>query len=113
MLASLDWPICKSTKWPHGCTCAHALRRYFARGGWDASTSAGMRPPTPPQTDWNVYPKRLALHKDPTVRLQFSHWNTAMCEWAASDWSDDVRANMPRAHMYKYADAKWLSRGGR
>ena len=77
------------------------LCRYFARGGWDRSTSAGMRVPTPPQTDWNVYPKRLALHADPAVRLQFSHWNTAMCEWAASDWSDEVRANMPRAHTYK------------
>ena len=30
------------------------LHQYFARGGWDRSTSAGVRPPTPPQTDWNV-----------------------------------------------------------
>jgi hypothetical protein len=25
------------------------LHQYFARGGWDATTSAGVRPPTPPQ----------------------------------------------------------------
>ena len=63
------------------------------------------------------------MHEDPAIRLQFSHWNTvrprsafsfwsvvcerrcgaqAMCEWAASDWSDEVRAEMPRAHTYKY-----------
>ncbi len=47
-----------------------------------------------------VYPKRLAMHEDPAGRLLFSHWNTAICEWAASDWADGVRAQMPRAHVY-------------
>ena len=84
--------------------CRRTLHQYFARGGWDESTSIGNRPPTPPQTDWNVYPKRLAMHSDPSVRRLFSHWNTAMCEWAASDWSDEVRAKMPRAHTYVPAD---------
>ena len=30
------------------------LHQYFARGGWDRSTSAGVRAPLRPQTDWNV-----------------------------------------------------------
>ena len=58
-----------------------------------------MRPPTPCLTDWNLFPERLALHPDPAVRLFFSHWNTAQCEWVASGFSDAVRASMPRGYM--------------
>ena len=57
------------------------------------------RGPTPPLTDWNVFPKRLAGSDDPDTRRFFSHWNTAMCEWAASDWSDEVRDMMPRGRF--------------
>ena len=32
------------------------------------------------------------------VRRFFSHWNTAMCEWVASGWSDEVRRKMPRGY---------------
>lgn len=74
--------------------------QYYARGGWLASslphTDRYVRPPTPCLTDWNLFPERLALHPDPAVRLFFSHWNTAQCEWVASGFSDAVRASMPR-----------------
>ena len=59
------------------------VHQYYARGSWDVDG----RGPTRPLTDWNVFPKRLAAAEDPDKRRFFSHWNTAMCEWAASDWS--------------------------
>ena len=94
------------------------MHQYYARGSWDEIDGRG---PTPPLTDWNVFPKRLAASPDPDVRRFFSHWNSApspapalparhrsnrrlvfcaaaMCEWAASDWSDEVRAMMPRGY---------------
>jgi hypothetical protein len=71
------------------------VHQYYARGGWDDDG----RGPTRPLTDWNVFPKRLAASEDPSKRRFFSHWNTAMCEWAASDWSDEVRAKMPRGYF--------------
>ena len=71
------------------------VHQYYARGSWDEDG----RGPTPPLTNWNVFPKRLAASEDPDKRRFFSHWNTAMCEWAASDWSDDVRAMMPRGYF--------------
>lgn len=70
------------------------MHQYYARGGWDEG-----RGPTRPLTDWNVFPKRLAASEDPDKRRFFSHWNTAMCEWAASDWCDKVRAKMPRGYF--------------
>ncbi len=71
------------------------VHQYYARGSW----AEDGRGPTPPLTDWNVFPKRLAASEDPDKRRFFSHWNTAMCEWAASDWSDEVRAKMPRGYF--------------
>ena len=41
------------------------LHQYFARGGWDRSTSAGVRAPLRPQTDWNV---RIATPTHPLWR---------------------------------------------
>lgn len=77
--------------------------QYYARGGWLRSalptTNRYVRPPTPVLTDWNLFPERLACHPDPKVRLFFSHWNTAMGEWAASGFDPDVRAAMPRGEL--------------
>jgi hypothetical protein len=74
--------------------------QYYARGGWLPSslptTSRYMRPPTPPLTDWNLFPERLALHPDPAIRRFFSHWNTAQGEWVASGFDPAVRATNPR-----------------
>jgi hypothetical protein len=74
--------------------------QYYARGGWLRSalptTSRYIRSPTPPLTDWNLFPQRLAQHSDPQIRLFFSHWNTAMGEWAASGFDPEVRKAMPR-----------------
>ena len=71
------------------------MHQYYARGGW----STDGRGPTGPLTDWNVFPRRLAASDDPGVRKFFSSWNTAMCEWAASGWSDEVRQQMPRGYF--------------
>ena len=49
--------------------------------------------------EWNVIPKRLALSEEPGLRRFFSHWNVFQCEWAASDWSDEVRAQIPRGYL--------------
>ena len=68
------------------------VHQYFARGGW-----IGKRPPSPSLTNWNLIPKRLCLSKDPAKRKFFSHWNTGQCEWVASDFSMEVRAQHPRA----------------
>ena len=77
--------------------------QYYARGGWLPSslpqTNRYKRPPSPCLTDWNLFPERLALHEDPAVRLFFSHWNTAQCEWVASGFSDAVRDAMPRGRQ--------------
>jgi len=74
--------------------------QYYARGGWLRSslptTDKYIRPPSPVLTDWNLFPERLALHKDPQKRLFFSHWNTAQCEWVASGFDRQVRESMPR-----------------
>eukprot|EP01051_Picozoa_sp_SAG22_P002862 SAG22_NODE_132_length_18535_cov_8.178021_4_plen_346_part_00 len=70
--------------------CRRTMHQYYARGGWDAATNRG---PTRPLTDWNVFPKRLAAHKDPAVRRFFSSWNPAMCELAA------VRLRLRLSHL--------------
>jgi hypothetical protein len=74
--------------------------QYYARGGWLPSslptTNRYVRAPSPPLTDWNLLPERLALHPDPKVRLYFSHWNTAQGEWVASGFDADLRRAMPR-----------------
>jgi len=74
--------------------------QYYARGGWLPSslptTDRYVRAPSPPLTDWNLFPERLALHADPKVRLYFSHWNTAQGEWVASGFDPAVRRAMPR-----------------
>jgi hypothetical protein len=85
----------------------HKRRRtwhqYYARGGWLPSSLPAsdryVRPPTPVLTNWNLFPERLALHPDPEVRMFFSHWNTAQCEWVASGFSDAVRDSMPRGNQ--------------
>jgi hypothetical protein len=78
----------------------HRMRRtwhqYYGRGGWLRTESRYIRPPSPALTDWNLFPERLALHPDPDTRRYFSHWNTAMGEWAASGFDPTVRAAMPR-----------------
>ena len=70
--------------------------QYYARGGWLRTETRYIRPPSPVLTDWNLFPERLAMSPDPDVRLFFSHWNTAMGEWAASGFDPVVRAAMPR-----------------
>jgi Phytanoyl-CoA dioxygenase (PhyH) len=85
----------------------HQRRRtwheYYARGGWLRSalpnTNRYIRSPTPPLTDWNLFPERLAMHPDPKIRLFFSHWNTSQGEWAASGFDPAVRAAMPRGEQ--------------
>jgi hypothetical protein len=82
----------------------HQRRRtwhqYYARGGWLRSalpeTNRYIRPPSPVLTNWNLFPERLALSPDPDIRRFFSHWNTAMGEWAASGFDPAVRSAMPR-----------------
>jgi len=77
--------------------------QYYARGGWLPSslptTNRYVRSPSPVLTDWNLFPERLALHPDPEVRLFFSHWNTAQCEWVASGFDPEVRRSMPRGEQ--------------
>ena len=77
--------------------------QYYARGGWLRSalpaTSRYVRAPTPVLTDWNLFPERLALSPDQATRLFFSHWNTAMGEWAASGFDPAVRKAMPRGEQ--------------
>jgi ectoine hydroxylase-related dioxygenase (phytanoyl-CoA dioxygenase family) len=77
--------------------------QYYARGGWLRSaipaTDRYIRSPTPPLTDWNLFPERLALSPDPATRLFFSHWNTAMGEWAASGFDPEMRKVMPRGEQ--------------
>jgi hypothetical protein len=73
--------------------------QYFGRGGWLRTESRYIRPPSPPLTDWNLFPERLALSDDAKVRLFFSHWNTAMGEWAASGFDPALRAAMPRGEQ--------------
>ena len=77
--------------------------QYYARGGWLKSslptTDRYVRPPSPALTDWNLFPERLALHPDPEIRLFFSHWNTAQCEWVASGFDPALRRAMPRGEQ--------------
>lgn len=77
--------------------------QYYARGGWLRSslptTDRYMRSPTRCLTDWNLFPERLVFHNDPKVRLFFSHWNTAQCEWVASGFDPDLRKMMPRGEQ--------------
>ncbi len=77
--------------------------QYYARGGWLQSSlptsDRYMRPPTPVLTNWNLFPERLVMHPDPKVRLFFSHWNTAQCEWVASGFDPEVRRSMPRGEQ--------------
>ena len=77
--------------------------QYYARGGWLKSalptSDRYMRPPTPVLTNWNLFPERLVMHPDPKVRLFFSHWNTAQCEWVASGFDPEIRRSMPRGEQ--------------
>ncbi|MFN3235630.1 MAG: phytanoyl-CoA dioxygenase family protein [Pseudomonadales bacterium] len=77
--------------------------QYYARGGWLRSalptTDRYVRPPTPPLTDWNLFPERLVMSDDPEIKMFFSHWNTAMCEWVASGFEPEVRRAMPRGEQ--------------
>jgi hypothetical protein len=73
--------------------------QYYGRGGWLRTETRYIRPPSPVLTDWNLFPERLAMSADPKVRLFFSHWNTAMGEWAASGFDPAVRAAMPRGEQ--------------
>jgi hypothetical protein len=77
--------------------------QYYARGGWLRSalptTTRYVRAPTPVLTDWNLFPERLAMSPDPKIRLFFSHWNTAMGEWAARGFDPEVRKAMPRGEQ--------------
>eukprot|EP00747_Dinoflagellata_sp_TGD_P219315 gnl/TRDRNA2_/TRDRNA2_91447_c0_seq1.p1 gnl/TRDRNA2_/TRDRNA2_91447_c0~~gnl/TRDRNA2_/TRDRNA2_91447_c0_seq1.p1 ORF type:complete len:330 (+),score=47.01 gnl/TRDRNA2_/TRDRNA2_91447_c0_seq1:117-1106(+) len=79
----------------HGDSSEHLERRtlhtYFARGGNDSQK------PAPVLTDWNLIPKRLAMHPDAATRRFYSHWNTGMCEWAADDFSLELRARNSKA----------------
>ena len=76
--------------------------QYYARGGWLTSSLPEVenyvRPPTPVLTNWNLFPERLVLNPDPEIRLFFSHWNTAQCEWVASGFSQALRDAMPRGN---------------
>ena len=85
----------------HGaCVAANATTKRPAQCACDAGYSGSRcdhRAPTPAQTNWHLFPKRLARHEDPAVRRLFSHWSVCMGEWAATDWSDDYRATMPNA----------------
>jgi hypothetical protein len=73
--------------------------QYFARGGWLRTSSRYVRAPSPPLTDWNLIPERLALHPDPATRRFFSHWNTAQGEWVASGFDPELRKAMPRGEQ--------------
>ncbi|MFP6796891.1 MAG: phytanoyl-CoA dioxygenase family protein [Pseudomonadales bacterium] len=79
-----------------GIRARRTWHQYYARGGWLPTDTRYIRPPTPVLTNWNLFPERLALHPDPKTRLFFSHWNTAQCEWVASDFDDQIRESMPR-----------------
>src|SRR6185295_7485623 len=58
--------------------------QYYARGGWLRTDSKYVRPPSPVLTNWNLFPERLCMSEDPSLRRFFSHWNTAQGEWVAS-----------------------------
>jgi hypothetical protein len=77
--------------------------QYYARGGWLRcalpTTNRYVHPPSPALTDWNLFPERLALNPDPTIRRFFSHWNTAQGEWVASGFDPEVRKAMPRGEQ--------------
>ncbi|MEM7020032.1 MAG: phytanoyl-CoA dioxygenase family protein [Pseudomonadota bacterium] len=77
--------------------------QYYARGGWLKSslptTNKYVRPPSPPLTNWNLFPERLVMHPDPKIKMFFSHWNTAQCEWVASGFDPEVRKSMPRGEQ--------------
>jgi len=77
--------------------------QYYARGGWLRSalpnTNRYLRAPAPVLTNWNLFPERLAMSADPATRLFFSHWNTAMGEWAATGFDPEVRKAMPRGEQ--------------
>ncbi len=86
-----------------GVQMRRTWHQYYARGGWLRSalptTDRYIRPPTPPLTDWNLFPERLVMSDDPETRMFFSHWNTAMCEWVASGFDPEVRKAMPRGEQ--------------
>lgn len=86
-----------------GETMRRTWHQYYARGGWLRSslptTNRYVRPPSVPLTDWNLFPERLAMSPDLQTRLFFSHWNTAMGEWAASGFDPEVRKAMPRGEQ--------------
>ena len=68
------------------------MHQYYSRGGW-----LGSRPPAPPLTEWQLIPRRLALHPCPATRRFFSLWNAGQCEWAAGGFLLRGRARHPRA----------------
>ena len=67
------------------------IHEYFSRGGYQESEELGLRPPAHNLTDWNIIPERLAMHPDPETRVFFSHWNSAMSEWAALGFPERER----------------------
>ena len=77
-----------------GIQARRTWHQYYARGGWLPTDTRYVRPPTPVLTNWNLFPKRLALHPVRKIKLFFSHWNTAQCEWVASGFADHVRESM-------------------
>lgn len=86
-----------------GVKSRRTWHQYYARGGWLRSalptTDKYMRAPTPALTDWNLFPERLVKSEDQGTKRFFSHWNTAMCEWAASNFDPEVRRAMPRGEQ--------------
>ena len=52
--------------------------------------------PAPSLTDWNLIPERLARHEDPETRQFFSHWNSAMGDWAAAGFPELERKYGPQ-----------------
>jgi len=86
-----------------GVRSRRTWHQYYARGGWLRSalptTDKYVRAPSPPLTNWNLFPERLALHSDPGTRRFFSHWNTAQGEWVASGFDPLLRKSMPRGEQ--------------
>ena len=86
-----------------GIRSRRTWHQYYARGGWLPSalptTNKYIRAPSPPLTNWNLFPERLALHPDAGTRRFFSHWNTAQGEWVASGFDPMLRKSMPRGEQ--------------
>ena len=75
------------------------MHSYFSRGGWLRTPQGETRAPTPAQTNWHCFPKRLARHDDPEIRRLFSHWTACMGEWAASDCESQASLHPPALRL--------------